>query len=87
MGVADQVKKWRAAQKQRAGGMSNLSVWVTKADRDYLRGIFDMLADPETGEPYRTIVSRWIRRRRPVARVAEGFSYRIEVDVLNVTEN
>ena len=84
MGVADQVKKWRMAQKQRSGGMSNLSVWVTKADRDYLRRIFDMLANPETGAPYRTLVSSWVNRRRPVASVAQGFSYRIEIDAPHV---
>lgn len=58
-GVAEQVKAWRDEKREAYGGMSNMSVWVRKDQRDELRFIFDALADPELGSLHRLDRDAW----------------------------
>tara|TARA_R110002074_G_scaffold98565_2_gene213341 strand:+ start:2291 stop:2548 length:258 start_codon:yes stop_codon:yes gene_type:complete len=58
-GSSEQVKAWRDEKRESYGGMSNMSVWVRKDQRDDLRFIFDALADPELGSLHRRDMDAW----------------------------
>lgn len=64
--------------------MTQVSVWVQRDQRDLLRKVFDLLADPYKGEYYRTIVWRWTQRKRPIRSIFEGFGNTLEVDAPSV---
>ncbi|GEM_PF-2881895 len=76
------MKQWREAQRQRAGGMVEISTWVPVRASKFLKEIFARLGDPsERGDSYRLIVSSWLNRRRVVGTKFEGTSYSAEIDL------
>lgn len=82
MALVGRMRKWREAQRQRAGGMTQLTIWVPTRAAEYLRDIFGRLADPsERGEDYRLIVAPWIRRRRVVGERFPGTDFSAEIDL------
>lgn len=76
------MKQWREAQRQRAGGMVEISTWVPVRASKFLKDIFALLGDPsERGDSYRLIVSSWLNRRRVVDAKFHGTSYSAEIDL------
>jgi len=76
------MKQWREAQRQRAGGMVEISTWVPQRSAKFLKEIFARLGDPsERGENYRTVVSSWSKRRRVVGTEYFGTFYSAEIDL------
>jgi len=76
------MKQWREAQRQRAGGMVEISTWVPVRASKFLKDIFALLGDPsERGDSYRLIVSSWLNRRRVVGANFLGTSYSAEIDL------
>lgn len=76
------MKQWREAQRQRAGGMVEISTWVPVRASKFLKDIFARLGDPsERGDSYRLIVSSWLNRRRVVDTKFLGTSYTAEIDL------
>ncbi len=82
MVLIGRMREWREAQRQKAGGMTQLTTWVPSRSAEYLKGIFARLADPgERGEDYRLITSFWTRRRRVVGERFFGTSFSAEIDL------
>lgn len=82
MALVGRMREWREAQRQKAGGMTQLTTWVPSRSAEYLKGIFARLADPgERGEDYRLIASFWTRRRRVVGEQFPGTSFSAEIDL------
>lgn len=82
MALVSRMQEWREAQRQRAGGMTQITTWVPTRSAEYLKGIFARLADPgERGEDYRRVASSWTRRRRVVGERFHGTDFFAEVDL------
>ena len=82
MSLGDRMKAWRAAQRERLGGMENLSIWMPKRHAPFLKKIFEKLADPGSrGDDYRLAVSSWLRSRRAPAYVFSGTNFSCEIDL------
>lgn len=76
------MKQWREAQRQRAGGMVEITTWVPQRAAKFLKEIFGRLGDPgERGDSYRLLVSSWGKRRRVVGAEYLGTSYSAEIDL------
>jgi hypothetical protein len=76
------MREWREAQRQKAGGMVQLTVWVPARAFAYLKIIFGRLADPsDRGEDYRLAASAWLYRRRVPAARFEGADFAAEIDM------
>ena len=82
MALMGRMREWREAQRQKAGGMLPLTVWVPARAADYLKIIFGRLADPsDRGEDYRLAASAWLYRRRVPAARFEGVDFAAEIDM------
>lgn len=82
MALVGRMREWREAQRQRPGGMTQLTTWVPTRAADYLKDIFARVADPgERGEDYRLVVASWIRRRRVVGERFPGTDFSAEIDL------
>ena len=82
MALVGRMREWREAQRQRAGGMTQLTTWVPSRSAKFLKEIFARLADPgERGEDYRLVVAPWRWRRRVVADRFPGINFSAEIDL------
>jgi hypothetical protein len=82
MALVGRMREWREAQRRKAGGMTQLTVWVPARAAEYLKGIFARLADTgERGEDYRRVVNRWRSRRRVQAEIYNGAGLGAEIDL------
>lgn len=82
MALVGRMREWREAQRQKSGGMVQLTTWVPSRSAEFLRDIFARLADPgERGSDYRLVTSFWTRRRRAVGDWFRGFDFSAEIDL------
>jgi hypothetical protein len=80
--LVGRMREWREAQRQKAGGMTQLTVWVPNRSAAFLREIFGRLADPgERGSDYRLVTSFWTGRRRAIRDRFPGFDFSAEIDL------
>ena len=82
MALVGRMREWREAQRQKAGGMTQVTTWVPSRSVEFLRDIFACLANPgERGSDYRLVASHWTRRRRAVGERFPGFDFSAEIDL------
>lgn len=80
-GSAARTRDWRARQRQRPGGLTQVITWVPTEYATQLRKIFGLLGDPDwRGIAYRSVVAPWLYRRRPATFRGAGNGYTIEID-------
>jgi len=85
MSLGSRMKAWRAAQRERLGGMENFSIWMPARHASFLKEIFEKLADPGSrGDDYRLAASGWLRSRRAPAYVFAGTDFSCVIDLPSV---
>jgi hypothetical protein len=70
------------APRQKAGGMTALTVWVANRSAAFLHEIFGRLTDPgERGSDYRFVTSFWTGRRRAIGDRFPGCGFSAVIDL------